>query len=179
MLYLIAWLTDCALILFVFSATRVLAEQHADPWTMGTLGAAFFLASALSNAWAGRLSDRIGRRPVSIAGGIGLVASLSVLLVFDHGAWRFYVAYTGIGISVGHIYPPVIALLSQGAGQREASRRLLFFGLAFNLGILAGQIGGGWLYDHISPTAPLHTAIVLAIGAVVCLVSCYRPIGAD
>jgi len=171
MLYLIAWLTDCALILFIFSATRLLAERQADPWTMGTLGAAFFLASAVSNSWAGWLSDRIGRRVVSIAGGIGLATSLWILLLFDDGAWRFYVAYTGVGISVGHIYPPVIALLSQGVGQREASRRLLCFGIAFNLGILAGQIGGGWLYDHISPTAPLVTAIGLAIGTLACLVA--------
>ena len=100
MLYLIAWLTDCALILFIFSATRILAEQRADPWTIGTLGAVFFLASAISNTVAGGLSDRIGRRIVSIAGGVGLVASLSVPLVFTDGEWRLYVAYT---LSLIHI----------------------------------------------------------------------------
>ena len=171
MLYLIAWLTDCALILFVFSATRDLAERQAAPWTLGTLGAAFFLASAMSNAWAGRVSDRIGRRTVAIAGGACLVASLSILVVFEHGAWRFYAAYVCAGASVGHVYPPVIALLTQKVNQRTASRRLLCFGLAFNLGILGGQIGGGWLYDHISTAAPLLTAIGLAIAAVVCLVA--------
>ena len=36
MLYLIAWLTDCALILFVFSSTRVLADAQAD--AMGEMG---------------------------------------------------------------------------------------------------------------------------------------------
>ena len=169
MLYLIAWLTDCALILFIFSATRILAEQHADPWTIGTLGAVFFLASAISNTIAGGLSDRIGRRIVSIAGGVGLVASLSVPLIFTDGAWRLYVAYTCVGVSVGHIYPSVIAWLSQGGGRVEASRRFLRFGLAFNLGILGGQIGGGWLYDHVSSTAPLLTAIGLAFGTVICL----------
>ncbi len=169
MLYLIAWLTDCALILFIFSATRILAEQHADPWTIGTLGAVFFLASAISNTIAGGLSDRIGRRIVSIAGGVGLVASLSVPLIFTDGAWRLYVAYTCVGVSVGHIYPSVIAWLSQGGGRVEASRRFLRFGLAFNLGILGGQIGGGWLYDHVSSTAPLQSAIGLAFGTVICL----------
>ena len=169
MLYLIAWLTDCALILFIFSATRILAEQHADPWTIGTLGAVFFLASAISNTIAGGLSDRIGRRIVSIAGGVGLVASLSVPLIFTDGAWRLYVAYICVGVSVGHIYPSVIAWLSQGGGQVEASRRFLRFGLAFNLGILGGQIGGGWLYDHVSSTAPLQSAIGLAFGTVICL----------
>jgi len=169
MLYLIAWLTDCALILFVFSVTRVLAEQQASPWTLGTLGAAFFLASALSSTLAGRLSDRVGRKVVAISGAIGLVASLLVLLLVEGGAWRFYVAYACAGISVGHVYPPVIALLSQCAGPREASRRFLRFGLAFNLGILFGQVGGGWLYDHLSPTAPLLTATGLAVATVLCL----------
>ena len=169
MLYLIAWLTDCALILFLFSVTRVLAEQQASPWTLGTLGAAFFLASAISSTLAGRLSDRVGRKAVAISGSIGLVASLSVLLLFDSGTWRFYVAYACAGISVGHVYPPVIALLSRCTGPREASRRFLRFGLAFNLGILVGQIGGGWLYDHVTPEAPLLTAIGLAVVTVLCL----------
>ncbi|MBO51033.1 MAG: hypothetical protein CMJ69_09635 [Planctomycetaceae bacterium] len=175
MLYLIAWLTDCALILFIFSATRILAEQRADPWTIGTLGAVFFLASAVSNTIAGSLSDRIGRRIVSIAGGVGLVASLSVPLVFTDGSWRLYVAYTCVGVSVGHVYPSVIAWLSQGGGRMEASRRFLRFGIAFNLGILGGQIGGGWLYDHVSSTAPLLTAIGLALGTVICLLCVREP----
>jgi len=175
MLYLIAWLTDCALILFIFSATRILAEQRADPWTIGTLGAVFFLASAISNTVAGGLSDRIGRRIVSIAGGVGLVASLSVPLVFTDGEWRLYVAYTCVGVSVGHVYPSVIAWLSQGGGHVEASRRFLRFGIAFNLGILGGQIGGGWLYDHVSSTAPLMTAIGLALGTVICLLCVREP----
>ena len=175
MLYLIAWLTDCALILFIFSATRILAEQRADPWTIGTLGAVFFLASAISNTIAGSLSDRIGRRIVSIAGGVGLVVSLSVPLVFTDGSWRLYVAYTCVGVSVGHVYPSVIAWLSQGGGRMEASRRFLRFGIAFNLGILGGQIGGGWLYDHVSSTAPLLTAIGLALGTVICLLCVREP----
>ncbi len=175
MLYLIAWLTDCALILFVFSGTRVLADRQADALTLGTLGAAFFMASAISNALAGRLSDRIGRRVVSISGAVSLVASLSVLIVFDQGGWPFYVAYTCVGLSVGQVYPPVIALLSLGHDRREASRRFLLFGLAFNLGILCGQIGGGWLYDNVNQQAPLKLAVALAVGTLFCLLSLREP----
>ena len=51
----------------------------------------------------------------------------------------------------------------------EASRRFLRFGIAFNLGILGGQIGGGWLYDHVNATAPLLTAVGLAVGTVICV----------
>ena len=174
-MYLIAWLPACALILFIFSATRILAEQHADPWTSGTLGAVFFLASAISNTIAGGLSDRIGRRIVSIAGGVGLVGSLSVPVVFTDGAWRRYGAYTCGGGAVGHVYPSVIAGLSQGGGRMAACRRCLRFGVAFNLGILGGQIGGGWLYDHVSSTAPLLTAIGLALGTVICLLCVREP----
>ena len=77
MLYLIAWLTDCALILFIFSVTRLLAERQADGLTLGVLGALFFLTSALSNAFSGRISDRIGRRLVSLSGAVCLVGSLA------------------------------------------------------------------------------------------------------
>ncbi|MBQ16628.1 MAG: hypothetical protein CMJ65_05835 [Planctomycetaceae bacterium] len=175
MLYLIAWLTDCALILFVFSSTRVLADAQADAMTLGTLGAAFFLASAISNAVSGRLSDRIGRRIVAISGAGCLVVSLSVVVVFDQGGWAFYVAYTCVGLSVGQVYPPVISLLSLGSGHRSASRRFLLFGLAFNCGILCGQVGGGWLYDNIDHRAPLLVAVALAVVTLLCLLSFHEP----
>jgi len=169
MLYLVAWLTDSALILFVFSVTRLLADQSASPWTLGTLGAVFFLSSALSNVLGGRLSDRIGRKTVSFLGGLALVISLSVLLVFERDTWRLFISYAATGLSVGHIYPPVIAMLSEGVTQKVASFRFLMFGIAFNLGILSGQVGGGWLYDHLGHDAPLWTAIGMAGLTVVCL----------
>ena len=169
MLYLIAWLTDCALILFVFTGTRVLAEEKADTRLLGALGAAFFLTSALSNAGSGWLSDRIGRRVVSVSGALCLIGALSLVALFHGGGWPFYAAYICVGLAVGQIYPPVIAQLSQGTEGRDASRRFLFFGLAFNWGIVCGQVGGGWLYYHLGRQAPLLVAIGMACGTLLCL----------
>jgi len=178
MLYLIAWLTDCALILFIFSVTRLLAERQADGLTLGVLGALFFLTSALSNAFSGRISDRIGRRLVSLSGAVCLVGSLAVFLIPGEGWWQLYLVYPCVGLAVGQIYPPVIALLSQGTDRRQASLRFLVFGLAFNFGILCGQAGGGWLYDHVGHLAPVQTALGLALGTLLCLCCVRQPVPA-
>ncbi|MEO1994331.1 MAG: hypothetical protein ABGZ17_03555, partial [Planctomycetaceae bacterium] len=91
MLYLIAWLTDCALILFIFSVTRLLAEREVDGMTLGVLGALFFLTSALSNAYSGRICDRVGRRLVSVSGACCLCASLAAFLIPGDAWWQLYV----------------------------------------------------------------------------------------
>ena len=175
MLYLISWLTDCALILFIFSVTRLLAEKQADGITLGVLGALFFLSSAISNAYAGRICDRIGRRLVSLTGAACLVVSLAIFLIPGSAWWQLYLVYPCVGLAVGQIYPPVIALLSHGTHPRQASLRFLIFGLCFNFGILCGQAGGGWLYDHVSPQAPVQAALVLASGTFLCLCCVRQP----
>ena len=68
MLYLIAWLTDFAAIMFIFVSTRALAEEKASIFALGLLGACYALASGLANTVSGRLADRVGRRPVALVG---------------------------------------------------------------------------------------------------------------
>ena len=133
MLYFISWLTDFAALLFVFTGTRFLAERGASALMLGWLGASFFLASAISNACSGRIADVVGRRRVALCGTLLFLASLGLVAATHPASWLFYVAYTGVGISLGMIYPSVIAWLGHGRSGQAASRAYLFFCLAFNL----------------------------------------------
>jgi MFS family permease len=169
MLYFISWLTDCALFLFIFSGTRFLAEREASPWLLGALGASFFLASAITNANSGRVADRVGRRPVSLCGAAMLLASLAGVAWFPADSWFFYAAYTSVGVAVGMIYPPIMALLGKGKSDAAASRALLLFCLAFNMGIVSGQLSGGWMFDWLGPRVPLLVAMGLTVISIVCL----------
>ena len=140
MLYFISWLTDFALLLFVFAGTRHLAEQDASLVLLGALGASFFLACAISNACSGRLADRIGRRIVSLCGAALFFASLAGVTSCPPESPWFYAAYTAVGIAVGLIYPPIMAWLGHNRSGRAASRAYLWFCLAFNMGILSAQV---------------------------------------
>lgn len=163
LLYLISWLTDFALILFVFAGTRYLAEREVSPMLLGMLGASFFLASAVSNACSGQLADRVGRRRVALCGsGLFLTSLATVASISPESPW-FYAAYTFVGISVGLIYPPIMALLGHGKTGLASRRAYLWFCIAFNLGITSAQLTGGWLFQNLGARSPLLVAMGLTI----------------
>ena len=168
-LYFISWLTDFALVLFVFAGTRHLAEQNASPLLLGVLGASFFLASAISNTCSGRVADRIGRRIVSLSGTGLLFGSLVAVASVSAESFWFHVAYTAVGISVGLIYPPIMAWLGHGKRGRSASRAYLWFCLAFNSGMLSAQLTGGWMFEQLGSRAPLLVAMGLTAVSFFCL----------
>lgn len=162
MLYLITWLTDFAGVLFIFVGTRYLSEQNTSPTMLGVLGALYFLASAISSAWAGTVADRWGHRQMSIVGMALLVISLGVNSFWNDEYWIFCVVYVAAGVAFGMIYPPLMARLGHGQSSQTASRRYLFFCLAFNLGIVSGQITGGWAFEKFGVAVALLIALTLA-----------------
>ena len=175
MLYFISWLTDFALVLFVFAGTRSLAEQNASPLLLGVLGASFFLASAISNTCSGRVADRVGRRVVSLCGTGLFFASLAAVASISAKSFWFHVAYAAVGVSVGLIYPPIMAWLGHGKRGRSANRTYLWFCLAFNSGMLSAQLTGGWMFEQFGSRAPLLVAMGLTAVSFSCLLFLTEP----
>jgi MFS family permease len=72
-------------------------------------------------AFSGLLADRIGPRPVILAG-ILLVAAALALTAFAGALWQIYLLYgLGLGIGVGLAYVPAIAGSCAGEGSPPAS----------------------------------------------------------
>ena len=136
---------------------------------LGVLGAAFFLASAISNACSGRLADRVGRRRVALCGLALFLASLGSLSIIPVGSTLYYGTYVLVGVSVGLIYPAVMAWIGLGKSGQVAGRAYLWFCLAFNLGIVSAQLSGGWLFETIGPRAPMQVAMVLTLTGLGCM----------
>ncbi|MBN2294025.1 MAG: hypothetical protein JXM70_16485, partial [Pirellulales bacterium] len=69
------------------------------------------------------------------------------------------------GIAAGMVYPPLMAWLNQGqngaAARRHVSRTLIRFCLAWNLGLISGQLSGGMFFTFDS-RLPLFVAAVLS-----------------
>ena len=103
MLYLIAWLTDFAAIMFIFVSTRALAEEKASIFALGLLGACYALASGLANTVSGRLADRVGRRPVSLVGTALFFLGMLAAVNSSPRSVAFYAAYMVVGCSLGLI----------------------------------------------------------------------------
>jgi MFS family permease len=146
-------------------------EFHASPTQVGWLFASYSLTQLLFAPALGRLSDRVGRRPVllaSIAGGIAAY----VLFAFAPSFLWLLVARAMAGIAAAN-YGIAQAYVADVTPPAERSKAMgMVVGAAFGLGFILGPALGGIL-AQIGPRAvPLTAAgfgVVNLIAALVWL----------
>jgi MFS family permease len=109
----------------------------------------------------GRLSDRLGRRPVLLA---GMVVSAVALLVFANagGVGWLFAARALQGVAVGLISGPATAALVEIDPRRDQRRPALLAGLAQVLGSGGGPLIGGCLVQWAPYPLELSFYVVLA-----------------
>ena len=173
LLYLIAGLTDCAMMLLVFTVSRTLAEAETNHLTMGLLGGGVSISLALSAVLSGRISDLVGRRLTMFVGMVVMLLSLLGCLLLEPTQTLYRLAYVLIGVAAGMIYPSLIATLTSGShallSRTDLTRVLVFFCRSWNLGLIGGQLTGGWLFK-LDPTFPLFLASALALTSFVLVI---------
>ncbi|MBV8236483.1 MAG: MFS transporter [Acidimicrobiia bacterium] len=117
------------------------ARFHASPATVGALFASFSVAQLIFAPLWGRVSDRIGRKPVLILSLVGtavgtlltgLAGSLALLFV-----GRIVDGVSGASVSVAH------AAVADVAPPRERARLFGLLGAAFGVGFVAGPAIAG------------------------------------
>jgi len=132
---------------------------HASSWMIGVIGASYSAAQFVFAPIWGRMSDRLGRRPIlliSTAGaalsyvlfaiGSGLAnstAALTILLIS-----RAFAGACGGNITVAQAY---IADITPPA---DRSRKMGLIGMAFGLGFICGPIIGGLGLKYFGNTGP-------------------------
>ena len=173
LLLLIAVLTDFSGFVVVFAVSRTLAEAGAEPWYLGLAGAGLSLSVGLASVLSGWLAHRFDSRFVFSAGTIAIaVSTIACGLGEAERAW-FLPRYWLLGAGLGFVYPPLIAWLNRGnrsdADGRDISRRLILFCVAWNTGMMAGQLTAGslfaigpqWTYGVGLIVATLNVALAL------------------
>jgi MFS family permease len=108
----------------------------------------------------GRLADRVGRRPVILA---GLVVAAIALVLFTAASatWWLYAARALQGVAVGLISGPATAALVELDPQRDRARPALLAGLAQAVGSGVGPLLSGCLAEWAP--APLHTPYLVGL----------------
>ena len=115
----------------------------ADATMIGFLTASYAAAQLISSPLLGRLSDRVGRRPVLLISIAGSVAGF-VLLALAQNLWMLFLArivagFTGGNISVAQAY------ITDVTDEKNRTRALGLLGAAFGLGFIIGPALGGIL----------------------------------
>jgi MFS family permease len=127
-------------------------ELHTpSPWQLGLLMASFSAMQLVFSPLLGRLSDRVGRRPVLL---ISLTGSLAGYLLFAVADSMFLLVLSRVvaGIAGANI-ATAQAVIADITPPAERARGMGLIGAAFGLGFIAGPALAGILVT-LSPAAP-------------------------
>jgi MFS family permease len=134
----------------------------ASPQEVTALLATYSLAQLLSAPLWGRLSDRVGRRPVLLA---SLTASALAYLWLGSGSalWMLFAARAFAGACAGNI-AAAQAYIADITGPEERARGMGLIGAAFGLGFIIGPALGGLIAGTDPATADTETPAWVAAG---------------
>jgi MFS family permease len=112
-------------------------------WQLGALMAVYSVMQFLATPVWGRLSDRVGRRPVLM---VGLAGSLVFNLLFGVATvltsfWLLFLARMGAGIA-GATISTAQAYIADTTSLEERPRGMALIGVAFGLGFTLGPVFG-------------------------------------
>ena len=141
-------------------------------WTIGLLMSSFSAMQFLFAPVWGRISDRIGRRPVLMIGLAGSVVFYTVfgIAAMQRSLWLLFVSRIGAGIS-GATISTAQAYIADATGLEGRTRGMALIGAAFGLGFTFGPlIGAAALFaseDHGASPWPGYAAAALSAVAFV------------
>jgi MFS family permease len=114
-------------------------------WVGITIGT-FSVTAVVLRPWAGRASDRRGRRQLMIGGAL-LCALALVAHAFTTELWMLIALRLVLGVAEAYFFVAAFAALADMAPEGRAGEALSFNSLALYLGIALGPLLGYWLLD--------------------------------
>jgi MFS family permease len=154
-----------------FMLERVLGDgaRFSVAWHTGMIAGIYMVALFVCAPFWGRVSDRIGRRPVILLGLSGCVLALASFGLATN-LWLAYLARGLGGALVSAVLPVTLAYVSDTSTRELRARRFAWMTSATTLGFLVGPLLGGWLTGatvDVSFSTPFFVAA--GAGAVVWL----------
>ncbi len=139
------------------------AERFAaSPLQMTLLFAIYSLMSMITAPLWGRLSDRVGRRPVLMAS-MAAAALAYLWLAFATGLWMLFAARAFAGACAGNI-AAAQAYIADVTAPEQRAKGMGMIGAAFGLGFIIGPVLGGVIAGNDLATADLATPGLIAAG---------------
>ncbi len=138
----------------------------ASATTVGFLLAIYSAMQFIGSPILGKLSDRVGRRPVLLASILGTSVGF-LIMGLAQTLWLLFLARVVDGVTGGNI-STAAAYIADVTASEERSRGMGLIGAAFGIGLIIGPAVGG-LLSHISLAAPFLFAAALAAANAVAL----------
>lgn len=138
----------------------VVRQYSADALMVTLLSVVYAAAQFFAAPILGKLSDRVGRRPVLL---LSLLGSAVGYIIFGIGGalWVLFLSRLIDGITGGNI-ATALAYIADVTPPQERAKNFGLLGAAFGLGFILGPALGGVL-SHISLSAPAYAAATLSL----------------
>jgi MFS family permease len=134
------------------------------------------VAAMMVKPMAGGLSDRLGRKPVIIAGLLFCVAALP--LIFRSESFTAFALMSALlGIGVGTVTPVTNALIADLASATRLGAAMGVFGTVFDFGEAMGPIVAGFLIGSLGYAVTFDILAALTLAATVLLMFVVRAPG--
>lgn len=142
-------------------------ELHLSAFSMGVMNALFAFAQFVASPIIGRISDRIGRKPILVLGLLLFTVSEYLFAVTDQLV-LFDVSRVIGGISAAMVVPTEMALAADITTKKYRARVIGWLSAAFSGGLILGP-GLGGLLANVDYKLPFWTAGTLGIVSMVAM----------
>ncbi len=136
-------------------------ELGASPTQLGLLMATYSLMQFIFAPMWGRLSDRIGRKPVMMIGIFGLSLSFFMLAISSQ-LWMLFAARIVGGVLSSANMPTVMAYVADITSEDDRGKGMGIIGAATGLGFIFGPAIGG-IFTNINIHTPFYISGVLSL----------------
>ncbi|AGK53849.1 MFS transporter [Bacillus sp. 1NLA3E] len=136
-------------------------EFGASPTELGLLMAVYSLLQLLFAPMWGRISDRMGRKPVMLIGIAGLAISFLMMAVSTNLWWLFAARIIG-GFLSSATMPTTMAYVADITTPEDRGKGMGAIGAAIGLGFVFGPAIGG-VFSKISLSLPFYIAAISSV----------------
>lgn len=144
-------------------------ELHLSATDMGIMNALFAFAQFVASPIIGRVSDRIGRKPV-LTVGLFLYMVSEVLFALTNHLWVFNISRLIGGLSAAMVVPTAMALAADITTRQQRARVIGWLSAAFSGGLILGP-GIGGILAGVSYKTPFWVAGALGLLSAVVLIT--------
>jgi MFS family permease len=140
-----------------------LAADGASPAQIGLVAGLYPAVWGLGQIYSGHLSDRVGRKPLIVAGMLVQAIALILLAASGGGLGLAALAAVGLGIGTALVYPTLIAAISDAVTPVARPAAVGVYRFWRDMGYVAGGLVAGILADAIDYAGAI--AVIAAVTA--------------